>query len=86
MDDIFFNSLKNGEVDYIVFTKDQCTRCNMTKKVMDNRGIIYSSYNIQHDDAALDAMNRVKPADALSAPVVVSRSDVWGGFRPDRIK
>ena len=66
-----------------VYTKPACVQCNATYKALDKAGIEYQSIDISVDD---EAREYVMALGYLQAPVVVTESDHWSGFSPDRIK
>jgi len=67
----------------IVYTKPACVQCNATYKALDKAGIAYEKVDISTDD---EAREYVLALGYLQAPVVVTGSEHWSGFRPDRIK
>lgn len=68
-----------------VYTKPNCSQCDLTKKWLDDRGIEYELESI------LDEQNlaAAKSLGLTSAPVVMVGADDhdgethWAGFRPD---
>lgn len=68
-------------MDITVYTKDACKQCDMTKDVLDAKGIVYEVRDLA------DPVNlaEVKAHGYLQAPVVVTDEDHWSGFRPDKI-
>jgi glutaredoxin-like protein NrdH len=56
----------------------ECSNCTATKKAMDRQGITYQSQEMT--DAEREAFKK-----AGHMPVVVTDSDTWAGFRPDKI-
>lgn len=66
-----------------VYTKPKCVQCNATYKALDKAGISYTVVDISVDEAA---HAYVMALGYSSAPVVVTESDSWSGFRPERIK
>lgn len=66
-----------------VYTKPQCVQCGATIKALDKAGISYELVDIA---AADDARDYVMALGYLQAPVVITDTDHWSGFRPDRIK
>ena len=66
-----------------VYTKPACVQCNATYKALDKVGVAYETVDISLDAEARDY---VMALGYLQAPVVVSGTDHWSGFRPDRIK
>ena len=70
-----------------VYSKEDCSQCDMTKKVMDSKEIPYEERRIDLDE---EALAYVKELGYLAAPVVTVEHDDapmehWYGFRPDMI-
>lgn len=65
-----------------VYTKPSCVQCNATYRALDSKGIEYEVIDLSTDAEALE---EVKALGYLQAPVVVTASDHWSGFRPDKI-
>lgn len=61
-------------------TGRECSNCTATKKAMDRQGIPYVSREMT--DVEREGF---KKAGHLAAPVVITETDVWAGFRPDKI-
>ncbi len=66
-----------------VYSKPSCKQCDLTKDLMDKRGIIYGTVDVYKDPKALAY---VKSLGYMGAPVVVTENDHWYGFRPDKIE
>ena len=66
-----------------IYSKPACVQCNATYKALDKAGIAYEKVDISIDD---EAREYVLALGYLQAPVVVTDSEHWSGFRPDRIK
>ncbi|MDD4866621.1 MAG: glutaredoxin-like protein NrdH [Mycobacterium sp.] len=66
-----------------VYTKPACVQCTATYKALDRQGLSYETVDITLDREARDY---VMALGYLQVPVVVTGSDHWCGFRPDRIK
>lgn len=66
----------------IVYTKDNCVQCNATKNAMDSYGIDYQLVNL---DVQPDAVDNLKSLGYRQVPVVMTESEHWSGFRPDKI-
>ncbi|MDD7385126.1 MAG: glutaredoxin-like protein NrdH [Actinomycetaceae bacterium] len=66
-----------------VYSKPSCVQCNATKRALKKAGIAYTDIDLTQDE---DALEKVKEMGFMSAPVVVTDSDTWSGFRPDKIK
>ncbi|RRJ87440.1 glutaredoxin-like protein NrdH [Gulosibacter macacae] len=65
-----------------VYSKPSCVQCTATYRALDKQGIEYEIFDVSADEKALEA---VKELGYLQAPVVVTDSDSWSGFRPDKI-
>lgn len=65
-----------------VYVKPSCVQCDMTKRMLDKLEIDYNTVDITQDQAALDM---VLSMGFKSAPVVITESDAWAGFQPDKI-
>lgn len=65
-----------------VYTTPGCPQCTTTFRALDKANLDYSTVDLTTDDAALA---RVKELGYSQAPVVVTDSDHWSGFRPDKI-
>ncbi|MEQ4568525.1 glutaredoxin domain-containing protein [Paenarthrobacter sp. CAP02] len=61
-------------------TGRECTNCTATKKALDRKGITYQSREMT--DVEREAFRK---AGHLAAPVVITDTDTWAGFRPDKI-
>lgn len=66
----------------IVYTKNNCVQCDMTKRLMDKIGVEYETINISENPEELE---RLISLGYRSAPVVVTENDSWAGFNPDKI-
>ncbi|MCP3425838.1 glutaredoxin-like protein NrdH [Rothia sp. AR01] len=65
-----------------VYTKTSCVQCNATYRALDKRGVAYDVVDVTEDAQALE---HIKALGYMQAPVVVTESDHWSGFRPDKI-
>ncbi len=65
-----------------VYVKPSCVQCDMTKRMLDKLEIDYDTVDITQDQEALDM---VLSMGFKSAPVVITDSDAWAGFQPDKI-
>jgi glutaredoxin-like protein NrdH len=54
----------------------------MTKKMLDKLGVEYDTVDITQDS---DAFEKVLGMGSKSAPVVITDTDSWAGFNPDKI-
>ncbi len=65
-----------------VYVKPSCVQCDMTKRMLDKLEVDYDTVDITQDE---DALEMVLSLGFKSAPVVITDSDSWAGFRPDKI-
>jgi glutaredoxin-like protein NrdH len=65
-----------------VYTKPNCVQCEQTKRYMEKNGIEYDTVDITEDQ---EAFEMVLGMGFKSAPVVITPTDSWSGFRPDKI-
>jgi len=65
-----------------VYVKPACVQCDMTKRMLDKLEVDYDTVDITQDDSALEM---VLSLGFKSAPVVITDSDSWAGFQPDKI-
>lgn len=65
-----------------VYTKPSCVQCNATFRALGDRGIPYNVVDLSIDE---EAMATVKELGYLQAPVVVTPTEHWSGFRIDKI-
>jgi glutaredoxin-like protein NrdH len=54
----------------------------MTKRMLNNLGIDYDTVDITQDEAALQMILEM---GFKSAPVVITGTDSWAGFNPEKI-
>jgi len=64
-----------------VYTSEHCPQCKATKRLLNNEELSY--IEIEVNDSNID---EVKKFGFLSLPIVVTDTDKWQGFRPDKIK
>ncbi|MFC5931823.1 glutaredoxin-like protein NrdH [Cryobacterium melibiosiphilum] len=65
-----------------VYTLPNCVQCTMTKQALDTAGVTYVLVDLANDERAV---NLVKELGHTSAPVVITETASWSGFRPDKI-
>ena len=66
-----------------VYTKPGCVQCTATFKALDKNGVNYEEVDVTENAEAHDY---VMSLGYLQVPVVITPTDHFGGFRPDRIK
>lgn len=76
----------------VIISKEQCVKCNMTKKFFKNKGIEFEERVIDvYSDENKDLMQQFRDAGFSSFPVVFPRgmddwSDAWCDYRIDRLR
>ena len=65
-----------------VYTNPSCVQCDMTKKFLNNKNIPYETVDLSTDQKALDL---VLSYGFKAAPVVVTPTDKWSGFKVDKL-
>lgn len=66
-----------------VLTKSNCQQCMATKRFLDKHGIAYTARDVEHDPEALAIARNL---GHTSAPVVITDTAHWSGFRNDKLK
>jgi glutaredoxin-like protein NrdH len=75
-------------VAVVIYTKNNCRSCDMTKKVLDREGVYYTAVNVEEDATAYayvtETLNRREmPVVIASAP---EGDVIWSGFQPAMIR
>ena len=70
----------------IVYSKDNCVQCKMTKQELNRHGIEFKEVNLDHVDNADDIRAKLREQGFQATPVVETENETWTGFRPDKIK
>lgn len=75
-------------VAVIVYTKDDCRQCNMTKTLLDKAGIVYTTVNAEHDETAYRYVTEALGFRQMPVVVAATESgdEVWSGFQPAKIR
>ena len=61
-----------------------CAPCTATKRAMDGLGIVYEPVPLE---AVPPEQITAWQADGhIAAPIVVTPTETWSGYRPDRVK
>jgi glutaredoxin-like protein NrdH len=75
-------------VAVVIFTKNECRWCDMTKKLLDREHVNYTAVNVEEDATAYayvtETLNR------REMPVVIASAIegdiVWSGFQPAKVR
>lgn len=68
-----------------LYTKYGCPKCDMTKNVLNSKGIEYTAINVQDDEEAMKFV--VEELKLSSMPVVIIEGqEPFTGFRPDLLE
>ena len=65
-----------------LYTKSNCQQCRATARYLEGAGLDFKSVNLDDNPQAVDL---VKAMGHAQAPVVVTDTDHWSGFRPDKL-
>jgi len=65
-----------------VYSKPSCVQCTATYRALDGAGIEYTIVDLAETP---DAMQFVKDLGYMQAPVIVTDTEHWSGFRPDKL-
>lgn len=63
-----------------VHTKPSCVQCKATFRKLDDHGVTYDVVQLTADSAMA-----FKEQGFASAPIVITDTEKWAGFRPDLI-
>lgn len=74
-----------GIIIVTVYSKPSCVQCNATYRKLDEKGIDYKIEDLTLPENE-HLLTEFKNRDLLSAPIVVTPSNEWSGYRPDLIE
>ena len=66
-----------------IWTLPNCVQCMMTKKEFDKRGIRYEEMHLENHP---EMVEQFKQENLIAAPIVVTDTKKWSGFRLEKIK
>lgn len=66
-----------------VWTLPNCVQCMQTKKEFDKRGIRYEEMQLENHP---EMVEQFKNENLIAAPIVVTDTKKWSGFRLEKIK
>ncbi len=66
-----------------VYSKPSCVQCTATYRALDNSGVPYEVIDLTTQP--VDVVESFKARGLMQAPIVVTDTDEWVGFRPDKI-
>ncbi|POH13414.1 hypothetical protein BGL41_04650 [Fructilactobacillus sanfranciscensis] len=72
--------------EVIVYSKDNCVQCKMTKQELNRNGIEFKEINLDHVNNADDIRAELREQGFQATPVVKTENETWTGFRPAKIK
>jgi len=61
-----------------IYSSDNCSYCQMTKKVLESRDITFKEYDVTHDSSLADEMH--KRSSRMSVPQIFLNHEHIGGF------
>ena len=68
----------------VLYSKNDCIQCRMTKRNLDSLGIEYQEINLDENPQFSEYVT--KDLGFMAAPVVVTDTDAWSGFQPGKIE
>lgn len=72
----------DGPMTVTVYSKPACQQCNMTKRYLDQKGIVYDTIDITEDEVAYEYVSSL---GYQQAPVVQAGDRHWSGFNPTEL-
>ena len=66
-----------------IYTQPKCVQCDSTKRFLDKNGVAYSVVDLTADATAYQ---QVREMGFTSAPVVITDTEKWSGFRLEKLK
>ncbi|WP_455475351.1 glutaredoxin-like protein NrdH [Bartonella sp. B17] len=66
-----------------IYSKPDCVQCTMTYKALNARELTYEMIDVTQNE---EAYEYIQSLGYSRLPVVVTESQHWAGFRPDKIK
>lgn len=66
----------------IIYTKNSCQPCRLTKAALTRNDVQYEERNIEENEAYFE---EVREMGFSSVPVVKTWDDSWAGLRPDKL-
>ena len=61
-----------------IYTNPDCVQCDQTKRYLDQHNVSYQTIDLSQD---AEALKMVVDMGYRSAPVVITDTDSWSGFR-----
>ncbi len=75
-------------VAVVVYTKNDCRQCDMSKGLLDKAKINYTAVNVQEDSTAYHYVTEVLGIKQM--PVLIASTiegdEMWSGFQPTKIR
>jgi glutaredoxin-like protein NrdH len=65
-----------------VYTKPACVQCDATKRHLAKLNLEFETVDITQDQ---DALDKILALGFKAAPVVITDSESWAGYQPDKI-
>jgi glutaredoxin-like protein NrdH len=66
-----------------IYTTSNCSQCLVTKRQFDKYGIRYDEIALEQHP---ELVEKFKELGLMSAPIVITDTKKWSGFRLDKIK
>lgn len=66
-----------------VYSKAHCVQCTATYRALDSKGITYTVVDLEAEPQ--ETVDQFKARGLMQAPIVITDTDQWAGFQPDKI-
>jgi len=66
-----------------IYSKASCVQCTATYRALDGKGIAYTVVDLEQEP--VETVEQFKERGLMQAPIVITDTDEWSGFRPDKI-
>ena len=78
------NGKRDIQMNLVLYTKNNCIKCKMTKRFLEQNNITFEEHNISEEPEYVDYL---KEKGFQSVPVLENNSEpIINGFRPDQLK
>jgi len=77
------NLITATDAEAVIYTKNNCSKCDDTKSLMDSLEVSYTLINMDDNP---DAKVAIKKAGFRQAPVVFTKSSKWSGYDEGKIR
>lgn len=65
-----------------IYTNPNCVQCDQTKRYLDQKNVAYDTVDLSTNE---EALKMVLDLGFKAAPVVITPTDKWSGFRLNKL-